>query len=165
MSEFENYIRDLLAEEPVRRLSSIPCHRGGNFMEHSIFVSYLSYRICKKLGWDDFAAARGALLHDLFLYDWRDGTHEGRHGLTHPAVACRNAEELCRTREYLADLTELEKDIILRHMWPLTPIRPGYRESFVVCIADKLCAAAEATKLYRRMAVSSAISIMSVNAV
>ena len=38
------------------------------------------------------------------------------------------------------ELTPKEENIILRHMFPLTPIPPYYLESWIVCIADKFCA-------------------------
>ena len=35
------------------------------------------------------------------------------------------------------DLNKIEQDAILKHMWPLTPIPPRYKESFIITIADK----------------------------
>jgi uncharacterized protein len=121
-------------------------------MEHSLFVAYVSFLVCKKFGWDYLSAARGGLLHDLFLYDWKKGEmHEGIHGFTHPKAACKNAEALCHTKDGEQELSELEKDIILKHMWPLTIRKPAYKESFVVCIADKICAALELCRIYERL--------------
>ena len=84
-------------------------------------------------------AARGGLLHDFYLYNWRDAaSHPGiRHGSQHPEVALRNA----RAR---FSLTWREEDIIRSHMFPYTPTKV-YRclESAVVSTMDKLCAAAE----------------------
>ena len=37
----------------------------------------------------------------------------------------------------------MEKDIILKHMWPLTIIPPRYLESFIVSIIDKIVATGE----------------------
>ena len=51
----------------------------------------------------------------------------------HPQIALHNAQKLFH-------LTDLEKDIILKHMWPLTLSIPKYRESFVVTFIDKYCA-------------------------
>ena len=104
------------------------------------------------MGWDFNAAARGGLLHDLFLYDWHvDGSHNGLHGFTHPQTALQNASKLC-------ELTDVEKDIIVKHMWPLTLSKvPKYRESFVVSGADKLCALAEMLQIYRLMHVNQRI--------
>ncbi len=80
---------------------------------------------------------KGALLHDYFLYDWHKPNRSHRfHGLTHPETALANA-----MREWA--LNEMEADIIKKHMFPLIPILPRYKESVVVCIADKVCSTAE----------------------
>ena len=81
---------------------------------------------------------RGALLHDYFLYDWHDKySHEKLHGFHHPHVALENA-----SREY--QLTPRERDIIQKHMWPLTLFHiPRCREAWVVTTADKYCSLKE----------------------
>jgi uncharacterized protein len=62
--------------------------------------------------------------------------------LVHPRMALQN------TREW--DLSPLEQDIILKHMWPITlRLVPKYRESIVVSLADKLCTIVELTGVYR----------------
>ena len=80
----------------------------------------------------------GALLHDYFLYDWHDKySHEKLHGFHHPNVALENA-----SREY--QLTPRERDIIRKHMWPLTLFHiPRCREAWVVTTADKYCSLKE----------------------
>ena len=80
----------------------------------------------------------GALLHDYFLYDWHDKySHEKLHGFHHPHVALENA-----SREY--QLTPRERDIIRKHMWPLTLFHiPRCREAWVVTTADKYCSLKE----------------------
>jgi len=76
---------------------------------------------------------RGALLHDYFLYDWHERSRDHRlHGFFHPRRALKNARE-----DF--ELTSIESDIILRHMFPLNPVPPKYLESWIVCIADKVC--------------------------
>ena len=67
-----------------------------------------------------------------------------RWGLDHRACALRNASEL-------TDLSKLERNIILAHMWPLALHLPRSREAWVVSLADKLCATAEVVQLFRRM--------------
>ena len=85
------------------------------------------------------ALIRGALLHDYFLYDWHDKANGHRwHGFTHPGTALHNASEDWK-------LTPVEKEIIKKHMFPLTPIPPTCREAWLVCLADKICAAKETT--------------------
>ena len=78
----------------------------------------------------------GALLHDYFLYDWHDGKGRHFHGFTHPECAKRNAE-----KDYT--LSPRVKNIIARHMFPLTPVPPTCTEAWIVCIADKICAIEE----------------------
>lgn len=139
---FEESIIDLIDSPFVRHMINIPQHRHVNCLDHSIFVSYMSFIWCEKLGLDQRAAARGGLLHDLFLYNWRDAnSHIGMHGLTHPIKALKNA-----TQFFI--LSEMEKDIILKHMWPITILMPKYKESFIVSCADKACATIEAMGLY-----------------
>ena len=60
----------------------------------------------------------------------------------HPITALVNAT-------HLFTLNDKEKDIIVKHMWPLTPALPKYAESFVVSTADKMCALAEIFHIYR----------------
>ena len=40
-------------------------------------------------------------------------------------------------------LNDIEKDIILKHMWPVTFSTPHYLETFVVTFVDKYCAIKE----------------------
>ena len=44
----------------------------------------------------------------------------------------------------------MEKDIIVKHMWPLSPWMPKYRESFTVSMMDKYCAMMECLFLGQR---------------
>ena len=45
---------------------------------------------------------------------------------------------------YLYDeLNDLEKDVIVKHMWPLTIKFPKYKESYIVTFVDKYCATVE----------------------
>lgn len=84
---------------------------------------------------DRASLIRGALLHDYFLYDWHDPDPTHRlHGFTHPFAA------LARAEEDFDDLTDRERNIISRHMFPLVPVPPTCREAWLVCLADKACA-------------------------
>jgi uncharacterized protein len=110
-------------------------HHKTSLYEHAISVSYYSFLIAKKLKFDVRSVVRGALLHDFFLYDWRK---EGRrirkklfkkHGFTHAKTAYQNAIEYF-------ELNEKEKDIILKHMFPLNIKPPIYKESWLVNLVD-----------------------------
>lgn len=48
--EFMAYVGHLLEKPKVQRLKEIPHHLHSNRLEHSINVSYTSYKIAKKLG-------------------------------------------------------------------------------------------------------------------
>lgn len=78
-----------------------------------------------------------ALLHDYFLYDWHEHDRSHRfHGFIHAARAAKNAE-----RDF--GLNKVEKNMIRSHMFPMNLTVPRYRESVILCIADKLCATRE----------------------
>lgn len=123
-------------------MAGLGAHHTTNCYEHSVFVAYTSFLFCRFCGLDARAAARGGLLHDLFLYDRREKeSYEGRHISAHPKAALDNAQRITQ-------LSDKERDIIGKHMWPMTRPLPRYAESFVVSAADKLCATAEALWLY-----------------
>ena len=63
-------------------------------------------------------------------------TGEHFHGFTHPRRALENA---CLHFQ----LTDEEQNIILRHMWPLTPVPPTSAAGFAIVWADKFCGGAE----------------------
>lgn len=117
-------------------------HGHTTVYEHSIRVAQVSLYIASKLkikvNVKDLI--RGALLHDYFLYDWHDKNKEHcMHGFRHPYTALVKAKT-----DFMLD--KIEENIILRHMFPLIPIPPFYREAWIVCIADKYCALEESIR-------------------
>lgn len=117
-------------------------HGDISVVQHILSVAYISFRISRKLKFDFVKTAKGALLHDLFYYDWHDPDPSHRlHGYYHPGFALKNAREL--SRKIGAELSELEENIIHRHMFPLTPVPPKFKESILVCIVDKYVATKE----------------------
>ena len=40
-------------------------------------------------------------------------------------------------------INRIEEDMIKHHMFPLTPCPPKYREGWLLCLADKICATRE----------------------
>ena len=157
--EYMECVSDILEHPVFNRLDEFTQHAGSSRRDHCIQVSYLAYTICKKRGLDYVSAARAGLLHDLFLYDWKDvyrrfgGLY---HGFDHPKAALENAEKYF-------ELNEKERNIILRHMFPLTLIPPRYAEGLVINYADERCCAAEGFSVmrakmqdrYRRLAVKA----------
>jgi len=143
LREFADTTRELLHSEPVRSMGQWRHHREVTCLDHSLFVAYWSYCWAKALRMDTAAAARGGLLHDLYLYDSHDkSAHPGWQCFDHPRAAAKNAEKLTR-------LSQKERNIILSHMWPLGGALPRSPEAWLVDFVDTLCATLELTHLYR----------------
>lgn len=133
-AEYRSYVDDLLAQPAVQKLANYTQHHYSDRLTHCISVSYQSYLLGKKWHLNVRALARAGLLHDLFYYDWRVTKFDlGTHAYIHPRIALRNAEKL-------TDLTPMEKDIIIKHMWGATLALPKYKEGFVVSLVDDYAA-------------------------
>ena len=144
----KQYFRDcsleLLKSEDVQLMGTFIQHANISCLDHSISVAYFSYCLCRKLNLnvDCRSIIRGALLHDFFLYDWHVTKNpRGLHGFKHPLTALENAEE------HFA-LNDREKDIIVKHMWPLTLTPPRYKEALIVSLSDKFCSIIETLRIY-----------------
>lgn len=131
-------ISDILESEEFARTKSFIHHGSTSCYQHQISVAYYTYRMCKFFKLRAVEAARGALLHDFFLYNWHDleKSEQRKHPYSHPNVALKNAK-------MYFELTDMQEDIIKKHMWPLTLVPPKYRETFIVTIADKMCCVME----------------------
>lgn len=136
--EFIRIIEDLINNETVIKMKDYRQHFNISCYEHSLNVSYLSYKCCKKLGLDYESTARAAMLHDLYLYNWRkrENGRKGFHAFTHPLTAYNNASKITK-------LNKKEKDIIINHMWPVTIKLPKYIETYIVTVTDKYSAVIE----------------------
>lgn len=138
--EFFNIINDIITNKTVQKMKNYRQHCDTSCYTHCLHVAYYSYIICKKLGLDYISTARAAMIHDLFLYDWRkkyrDIDLHGLHAFSHPKIALRNSLELF-------NLNKKEQDIILNHMWPVTFRLPKYKESYIVTLMDKYSAVKE----------------------
>jgi len=138
--EYYEITKDIFKHEEFNNLKDY-FHHNSSIYEHVKEVAYFSYRICKYLKLDYRSAARGALLHDYFFYNWRDHDephlHRKKfHGIEHPKIALHNAKKSF-------SLNKIEEDIIKKHMWPLTVMPPRYKESFIVSFADKYLSSKE----------------------
>lgn len=143
LPQFAACVRELSQDPAVQRMHAIRQHvKAVDCYAHSLFVAYLAFCFCKKLGLDARAAARAGLLHDLYLCDWsKTAIGPVERLVIHPRMALDNARRF--------GLSKLEEDIILTHMWPVTPrALPHYRESALVNLADKLATLAEVTHAY-----------------
>ena len=130
----ENYnilIEDILENEKFNKLDTIE-HHGTSRLKHSKRVSYYSYKVCKRLRLDYIAAARAGLLHDFFFSDnERTKKERIKSVFTHPKKALETANTYF-------ELNDIEKNIIMSHMFPIYIILPEYLESWIVSIVDKI---------------------------
>lgn len=134
--EFRSYIEDIWNSDTVKKLDKFEQHHKTSRLQHSLNVSYYSYKIAKKIGADPRMSARAGLLHDLYWYDWHTKKVPQFHAFFHPRLAVKNASRL-------SDISDREADAILKHMWPLYPGMPKYKESYAVTLADKYAATLE----------------------
>lgn len=140
VSEIEVLLKGIDQTKEAEIMKHCIQHGQTTTFEHVISVVRLSFYLNRHfhLGASEPELVRGAFLHDFYLYDWHENGYVGRlHGLHHPAIALKNAEERYR-------LTSVERNIIESHMWPLTLFTiPKCRAAFIVCLADKICSSYE----------------------
>ena len=147
-TDFINIITAAAAHSRLSKTALFIQHGSTPCLLHCIAVAYYCYRLAehfKPLKSHETELVRGALLHDYFLYDWhkKDDGHRW-HGFRHGKTAARNAK-----RDYR--LNRLEEYIIARHMFPLTVLPPKSKEGWMVCLADKWCAAEETVRPFFRI--------------
>jgi len=147
MQRYEIVVGDILSHPKVQEMRNYKHHASIDCLEHSLYVSKTAYKVAGKLNLDAKSVARGALLHDFYLYDWHvEGSHEGLHGFNHAALALENATAYF-------ELNPLERDIIEKHMWPLNLRFPSYVESYIVMVVDKYCTVMETLNLFIRRSI------------
>ena len=137
---FWKEIEEICAASRMEQSKQYCQHGMTSVYSHSLSVAYESCCLAERfhLQVDYHALIRGAFLHDYFLYDWHDREHKHKrpHGFYHPGVALQNAME-----DFT--LSKIEKDIIKKHMFPLTVVPPSCLEAWIVCLADKVCSTRE----------------------
>ncbi|MBQ1518576.1 MAG: HD domain-containing protein [Ruminococcus sp.] len=141
LSSYYSCIADIIDSEELEKLKIIRHHISTTRFQHCLNVSYYSYIVCRKFRLNARSAARAGLLHDLFYYDrkeYNSSRHKGqpKHSHMHSQIALENACEV-------TSISMLEKDMIEKHMWPMTRSMPKYKETYVITMIDKYCAVLE----------------------
>ena len=138
MKRILKVLESLSEKDGIKEMNGYTQHGDTSCLMHTVAVAYYSLHLAEKLKIrvHKRELIKGALLHDYFLYDWHDGNGRKIHGFTHPKAAMKNAD-----RDF--GLEKLEKGIIRRHMFPLTPLPPTSREAWIVCLVDKYCSLKE----------------------
>lgn len=144
----DKYGSDIIDSDNFKKTKAHIQHGNKTVNEHCMDVAIYSLLLCNSLGLhcNKRDLVRGALLHDYFLYDWHDKEYltqrKRLHGFRHPGIALKNAD-----KEY--ELTDIQRDIIKKHMFPLVPFPPTCKEAWVVTAADKYCSFMETVKLHK----------------
>lgn len=132
-------LADLMGNSDLGKTSEYVQHGDTSCLLHTVAVAYYSIKAADMLGirYSKKELLRGALLHDYFLYDWHcDKKKHAFHGFTHPNAALQNAQQEFK-------LSKRERDIIKKHMFPLTAVPPTCKEAWIVCCVDKACSVYE----------------------
>ena len=133
------YGGDILGSQGMLLSQSFRQHGDVSVALHCFFAAVVCVRLARALALrvDTRALVRGALLHDYFLYDWHDPDPSHRlHGFRHAGFALRNAG-----RDF--SLGPIERNMIASHMLPMNLVLPRFRESLLLCLADKICSFCE----------------------
>lgn len=132
--EYLFIIDNIMQNKEFQNMNNIK-HHNTTRMNHSIKVSYYSYKIAKILGLDYNDVARGGLLHDFYIEEVSKCNKIKEKILLftigHPNNALENSLKLF-------ELTKKEEDIIQTHMFPVDYKIPKYAESWIVSIVDKV---------------------------
>lgn len=125
--EFTEIIKPILNIDEFYELKKIS-HHGITRYNHSLRVAYYTYLITKKLHLNYKEATIAALLHDFFTDEVADELSVFKLR-RHPNHALENASKYIK-------LSDMQKDIIKTHMFPVTFTPPKYTESWIVDIID-----------------------------
>lgn len=129
--EYKKIVKDIFRNVNFKQLYNIE-HHGISRMEHSVKISYYSYKVAKFFKMDYVSVARGGLLHDFFLDgDERNIKDKFFDTFTHPKRALKTAIDNF-------SVNEIEQNIIVSHMFPFYLSLPKCKESFLVNSIDKI---------------------------
>ena len=142
--EYQFIINNILENDEFQKLNNIK-HHNTTRMDHSLKVSYYSYKIAKSLRLDYKDVARGGLLHDFYINEIRNCNKIKDKILLfstkHPNEALINASNNF-------ELSEKEENIIKSHMFPVDYRIPKYAESWIVSLVDKVLSFGEFSKRF-----------------
>ncbi len=140
-SAYYECVSDIIDAPEIKRLQDITHHISTTRYQHCVNVSYYGFIICRKLKLDARSAARAGLMHDMFYYDRKEfnsAREKGqlRHSAKHSLIASENAA-------LITEVSEKERDMIEKHMWPMTRPMPRFKETYIITFVDKYCAVLE----------------------
>ena len=142
--DYLDILNHILENNDFKQMKHIK-HHNTTRMDHSLKVSYYSYKIAKSLRLDYEDVARGGLLHDFYVEEIRN-IHKIKDTVLlfstkHPTEAVENASKHF-------ELSEKEVNIIQSHMFPVDYRIPKYAESWIVSLVDKVLSFGEVSKRF-----------------
>ena len=127
--EYNEIIKHIIDNKEFIKINNCR-HHGITRLEHSLRVSYFSFKVCKKFRLNYKETAEAGLLHDFFINDQLTYKQQRLSAFTHPRKCLENASSHF-------DLSAMQKDAIFSHMFPLVPTSvPKYLESWIVDMVD-----------------------------
>ena len=140
--QYMNIVNSILDNEEFLKIKKIE-HHGISRFEHSLKVSYYSYKIAKALHLDYEQTAIGGLLHDFFL------SPENRTQKERIVSVFKHPKQALAMAKSQFELTRKEEDMIRSHMFPINLSVPKYAESWIVSLVDKCVATNEFAVKFR----------------
>lgn len=150
--EYMSIVEDIIDHKEFIKTDKCMHHLQSRY-EHSIRVSYWSYRLTKSLGLNYKSTARAALLHDFFIHEGEKNIKDKFFTLfKHPKYALVNSKQFF-------ELSEMEENIIEAHMFPFTLKVPKYIESWLVDLVDDFVAVYEISQV-KKVEFQTALNFM-----
>lgn len=130
--EFDTIVKDIINNNNFRELDN-EIHHGISRYGHSYRVAQHVYKMTKALKLNYIDATRAALLHDFYFNYQLEENTEFKNLKEHPSMALLNASNYY-------ELSDMQKNMIESHMFPLGKVMPKYKESICLTIVDKIVA-------------------------
>lgn len=148
IDKYNAYLDDLVKNDKyIQAMRFFVHHHRWTVLDHAIHVAKFAIKkASKKKNIDMESLIRGCLLHDFYLYNWRDKNNVHKpHLKKHPWIAYNNAFVV------YGNINDIEREIITRHMWPINiKGKIKYRETRIAILGDKICGMGEAFAFSRK---------------
>lgn len=128
INEFYNLVDEYINHPKVLEMKEYT-HHGIRRYDHCFRVAYHTYKITKYLHLNYQSATKAAMLHDFYTDELDEEKSKIKRYRIHPKIAAQNAKKYFK-------ITDMEEDIIVRHMFPVTFTPPRYLESWIVDLVD-----------------------------
>ena len=140
LEEVMNRGKNIIDSDLFRRCNNVVHHENTTAAMHMLHVACMSLLICNFLEHFNIHIDRTmmvtvSLLHDIGMVN--------RHRMSHPVTS--HYHESVRISNKMFHVSKREEIAIARHMFPVSPIPPTFREGIVLTISDKICSIKEAT--------------------